>query len=279
MVGGVPWVVSEIWMNIVVDEKRRGRVMGVYAMLVARGMALGPLVLQVVGVYGPAPFLTSAALALPVAVPLLTSWKSAPAIIPTADGGFARWWFWPRSRCWRPSPAAWASRWRSASCRSTRSAPASRRDRRNWLSVFVIGNLVLQWPIGWLADHLDRRAVLAGCALASAALVLLLSPCRPTPSRSSVVVLLWGGISFAIYPVGLALLGQRFSGGDIARANTAFSMLYILGGLIGRPLDRCGDGRDRRSGLGWTLAFVLWPRPASPPCWRFAAAADNPAGP
>jgi MFS family permease len=49
-VGGVPWVVSEIWMNVVVEESRRGRVMGIYATMVALGMALGPIVLQVVGV-------------------------------------------------------------------------------------------------------------------------------------------------------------------------------------------------------------------------------------
>ena len=41
-VGGVPWVVSEIWMNVVVEENRRGRVMGIYATLIALGMALGP---------------------------------------------------------------------------------------------------------------------------------------------------------------------------------------------------------------------------------------------
>ena len=65
--------------------------------------------------------------------------------------------------------------------------------------------------------------------------------------------MLWGGISFAIYPVGLALLGQHFHGGDIARANTAFSMLYILGGLIGRPLtiENYDEivGRRREAGL------------------------------
>jgi len=87
-VGGVPWVVSEIWMNVVVEEERRGRVMGVYATMVALGIALGPLVLQVVGVYGPAPFLTCAALALSVAVPLLPYWKTAPAIEHAEDSGY-----------------------------------------------------------------------------------------------------------------------------------------------------------------------------------------------
>ena len=68
------------------------------------------------------------------------------------------------------------------------------------------------------------------------------------------VIALWGGLSFAIYPVGLALLGQRFGGGDIARANTAFSMLYILGGLVGRPLAGAAMDAVGDPGLGWTLA-------------------------
>src|SRR5262245_1176317 len=88
MTGGVPWVVSEIWMNVVAEEKHRGRVMGVYAMLVALGLALGPFVLQVVGVYGPAPFVTSAVLALLVAVPLLPYWKTAPPIELPKDSGY-----------------------------------------------------------------------------------------------------------------------------------------------------------------------------------------------
>ncbi len=87
-VGGVPWVVSEIWMNVVVEEKRRGRVMAVYAMLVALGLALGPFVLQVVGVYGPKPFLTSAGLALLVALPLLPYWRTAPKIEHAEDSGY-----------------------------------------------------------------------------------------------------------------------------------------------------------------------------------------------
>jgi len=69
-----------------------------------------------------------------------------------------------------------------------------------------------------------------------------------------VVILLWGGISFAIYPVGLALMGKQISGGDIARGNTAFSLLYIVGGLVGRPLAGAAMDVFGEPGLGWTLA-------------------------
>ena len=78
----------------------------------------------------------------------------------------------------------------------------------------------------------------------------------PAQSLSIVgVIMLWGGISFAIYPVGLALLGQRFNGGDIARANTAFSLIYVMGGLVGRPLTGAAMDAVGEPGLGWTLGF------------------------
>jgi MFS family permease len=255
-VGGVPWVVSEIWMNVVAEEKHRGRVMGVYAMLVALGLALGPFVLQIVGVYGPLPFLTSAALALLVAVPLVPYWKTAPPIEHPRDSGYLA--------VVLGAPLAMLAAFACGLGEQVAfsflpvyavGAGVAAETGALWLSAFVLGNVILQWPIGWMADHVDRRAVLAGCTLASALLVAGL----PFISAQSLLIVgvigLWGGLSFAIYPVGLALLGQQFRDVDMARANTAFSMLYILGGLVGRPLtggamDAMGDG-----GLGWTLAL------------------------
>jgi len=256
VVGGVPWVVSEIWMNVVVEEKHRGRVMGVYAMLVAFGLALGPFVLQVVGVYGPAPFLTSAALALLVAVPLLPYWKTAPQIEHPADSGY--------TAVIVGAPLAMLAAFACGLGEQVAfsflpvyavGAGVSAQTGALWLSAFVIGNVILQWPIGCMADHFDRRAVLAGCTLASAILVALLPAVSAQSPIIAGVIMLWGGLSFAIYPVGLALLGQRFGGGDIARANTAFSMLYIFGGLIGRPLAGAAMDAVGDPGLGWTLAL------------------------
>lgn len=255
-IGGVPWVVTEIWMNVVVDENRRGRVMGIYATMVASGMALGPLILQVVGVYGSAPFITCAVLALCVALPLLPYWKAAPAIVHAENSGYLI--------VVAMAPLAMLAAFACGLGEQVAfsflpvyavGAGVAPETGALWLSAFVAGNVILQWPIGWAADHADRRLVLAGCALASAILVLLL-PVVPAESPAIIaVVMLWGGISFAIYPVGLALLGQRFSGGDIARANTAFSMIYILAGLVGRPLAGAAMDAVGDPGLGWTLAF------------------------
>jgi MFS family permease len=256
VVGGVPWVVSEIWLNTVVDESRRGRVMGIYGMMVAIGLALGPLSLQVTGVYGPVPFLVAALFGLLVMVPLLPYWRTAPRIRHSADSNFAA--------VVRVAPLAMFAAFACGLGEQVAfsflpvyavGAGVSAQTGTLWLSAFVIGNVIFQWPIGWMADHFDRRAVLAGCALASALLVGLLPLVPGTSPAVLAVVLLWGGISFSIYPVALALLGQRMKGGDIARANTAFSLIYILGGFIGRPATGGAMDAFGEPGLGGTLAF------------------------
>jgi MFS family permease len=212
--------------------------------------------LQVVGVYGPRPFLVCAALALLVAVPLVPHWKTAPRIEHTADSGYMK--------VIVAAPLAMLAGFACGLGEQVAfsflpvyavGAGVSAETGALWLSTFVIGNVVLQWPIGWMADHFDRRAVLAGCALASALLVMVLSAVSPQSLAVIAVIALWGGLSFAIYPVGLALLGQRIGDGDIARANTAFSMLYIVGGLIGRPLAGAAMDAFGDPGLGGTLAL------------------------
>ena len=56
--------------------------------------------------------------------------------------------------------------------------------------------------------------------------------------------------------MGLALLGQRFSGGDIARANAAFTIVYTVAGLVGRPI--AGGAMDVMGRSGMTSTVMLF---------------------
>lgn len=255
-VSGVTWVVSEIWINLVIDERQRGRATALYSAVMAIGMALGPLALQVVGVYGARPFLACAAFALLVAAPLLFV-QRPPAIAVEASGGFGRIVLMVPAllvgalACGLGEQAAFSF----LPIYGLRSGVPAETGVL-WLSAFVLGNIVLQWPIGWLADHADRRLVLAACALASAALTALLPSVDPHSHAIVVVLLLWGGVSFAIYAVALAALGQRFKDGDIARANAALTSVYTFGGMIGPPI--AGGMLDwvGRPGYGLSLAGI-----------------------
>src|SRR6185295_10907116 len=112
--------------------------------------------------------------ALLVALPLLLV-RRAPAIEPDAEGGF--------SRAILMVPALLIG---AFACGLGEQAAFSflpiyalkaglpAESGVLWLSAFVIGNIALQWPIGWLADHTDRRVVLVACALISAVLTAVL---------------------------------------------------------------------------------------------------------
>src|SRR5204862_7697545 len=136
-------------------------------------------------------------LSLLVAVPRLPYWRSAPLIRVDAASGFAT--------VVLLAPLAMFAAFACGLGEQVAfsflpvyavSAGVSPDTGALWLSAFVLGNVILQWPIGWLADHADRRLVLAGCTLMSAALVIGLSLIPAQWAGTIAVVVLWGGVSF-----------------------------------------------------------------------------------
>jgi hypothetical protein len=47
------------------------------------------------------------------------------------------------------------------------------------------------------------------------------------------MMFVWGGVSWGMYTLGLALLGERFQPGQLAAANAAFVMVYEVGSITG----------------------------------------------
>ena len=112
------------------------------------------------------------------------------------------------------------------------------------LPVFYWGQVLLTYPIGWIADRIPRRSVLlgtsAGALLCMASMALL--------ARSPalwIAVFLSGGIATATYTLGLAILGERFDARTLVSANAAFIACYGVGTILGPPavgalMDRLG---------------------------------------
>jgi MFS family permease len=252
---GAPWLLSEIWINVAVEEERRGRALATYSALIAAGLAAGPLVLQVVGTQGPAPFLACAALSILVGLPFIPVRGRAPDIRPEPGGSV-----WATGRA---APLALIAAFVGGLGETVAftflpiyavGVNLSPEAAVLWQTAFVAGNIVLQPPIGWLADHLDRAGVMTGCALVSAGAGLLLPMAGSSPWTVWPLLVVWGGAAFGIYTVGLTLLGQRFAGGDIARANAAFVMVYTVGSVVGPPLSGGAMQYLGRNGLGVSLA-------------------------
>jgi MFS family permease len=119
------------------------------------------------------------------------------------------------------------------------------------LTMMGLGNVLFQIPIGLIADRIEGppAAAVAVCHLSdwlgSLALPFLIHDWLLT----AVILLFWGGSVAGLYTVGLAHLGDKLHGSDLAAANAAFVFCYALGMLVGPQTIGCLDGCGRQSRL------------------------------
>ena len=235
---GLSWIASEVWMNRISDDASRGSVMAMYGTVFAAGVVAGPLVLQLTGTTGWLPFHAGVVCLGLTLVPVLLL-RGAP---PPTDGAAH-----PRHllRLLRAAPVVMLAAVVAGLVESADISllPVfglhSGLDERSSLmlvTAFLAGNVVLQLPVGRLADRTGRRAVLAGCALVGIAGPLLLKPALATTALLWPLLFLWGGTMYSFYTQGIALLGEVFAPHDLAGANTVFVMVYCVGGTLGPAL-------------------------------------------
>ena len=135
-----------------------------------------------------------------------------------------------------------------------------------------LGSIFFQYPVGWLADKVDRGWLLVACVVALTGIVALFpmlihgaaGPWWSLPGIALwTVVVLWGGAMGAIFTVGLTLVGQRFRDVELVAANATFSLLFGMGGMLGpfvagTAMDRFGPSGFPSSLLAVVSAYALF---------------------
>lgn len=252
---GLIFALSEFWINAAAPAGRRGMVMGLYATALYAGFAVGPLLLTLVGTSGLLPYLFMGALMALGIIPLVLAGRATPVIDEPASGSVAGF------VLAAPSATIGALIFGAAETGIITQLPVhnvrlgfGEADAALLLSAFTLGNVLFQLPIGLLSDRMDRRVLLLILATLSTLLAALLPFGPPGFLRFAALLFLLGGFSGAIYTVGLAHLGARFSGADLAAANAAFVTLYSVGLMAGPPF--IGVGMDRGGALGLPVALA-----------------------
>jgi len=252
---GLTWIASEIWLNALSSSASRTTVMGVYGAVFAGGVALGPLLLDVTGTTGIAPFIAGAGVLLISGLPLLLH-RAAPGL--SAGDEPAR-----ALRAYlHTSPIIMLAAMTAGLTESIVIAllPLLGLDQGldesaslRLLVLFLAGNVLLQIPIAIVADRHGRWRTLTLCAMVSTVGPWLLLPAIPHPVLLSVLMFVWGGTLYAFYSLGIALVGAYYTDNDLVGANTVFVMTYCFGGMLGPVL--AGAALDRFRGAG--LVAVL----------------------
>jgi MFS family permease len=125
------------------------------------------------------------------------------------------------------------------------------------MSGIMLGVILFQVPVAWLADRLGRTPVLAGCFVVSA-LGLALTPYCASIGWLTVGLFSVGACSGAFYPLGLAILGERLPARSLARANAWYLAINCVGSLTGPVLTGAAmDGFGKRALFAAGEAAVL----------------------
>jgi MFS family permease len=131
------------------------------------------------------------------------------------------------------------------------------------LGGIMIGVIVAQVPLAWLADRIGRTAVMLGCYAVTGAVLLALHQGLPRPAMAACLFLA-GACSGAFYPLGLAVLGERLPALAIPRASACFLAINCAGSLVGPvatgvTMDLLGKPAIFLAGLGALLfVLILW---------------------
>lgn len=251
------WIGFEVWVNHLAPEHQRGRILGIYAACFAGPTALGPLLLDYVGTSGPTPFYVVAGLYIASAFPMLIGYRMQPDFKAEKKVKILS--------MFRVMPfllicAAMAglgdgAAWNMLSLYGVKSG-LSESSSLHLVSVFLIGSLALQFPIGYLADKVSRMKLLfwVGGIGALACAGVALSTVNGYAFWSLTFVA--GGMLMGIYVLTLAILGQRFKGDGMASANAVFVIVFELGTFTGGPVSGGLMEYIHTSSLLWMMALA-----------------------
>jgi MFS family permease len=255
----VLFVTSEYWINAIAPPRHRGFVFGVYATSLAAGFAAGPLILGFAGTAGATPFVAATALLALAALPIVLWSGKAPEIKSTQSV--------PLLGFLTSVPAATLAGLLHGAIETASlgllpvyalRAGLSPETGALFVSLFALGNILFQLPVGFVSDQMDRGKLLLSLGLFGLCGAIALALAGPSHLvLFCVLLVIWGGGTGSLYAVGLAHLGSRYRGPDLASANAAFIMLYSLGMLGGPPIVGFGMDLLPPNGFFFSIAALL----------------------
>lgn len=229
------YMVIESWLNDRTEANMRGRVFSVYMAMTFVGLGIGQLFLQTGKIVSYELFLVAAIFVvlslIPVALTRSIS-PSLPAIISMKTSDLLR--KAPMGLLSSLAVGMIAGAFYSLGPIYAKRIGLDVDKIAYYMSLTIICGFLMQWPVGNLSDHLDRKYVLAGIAL----MISLACGSIVLASNGPVWLIFlstgfYGGMAFTLYPVAVAHTNDRIESFEIIPASSALLSSYGLGACIG----------------------------------------------
>lgn len=259
------WISSESLINELAEERWRGRIIGFYSSVGAAGFAMGPLLLILTGSNGMLPFYATSAMILLAGVPLfMVTHQKIGRAEEKHEGLWKVFLLAPTIMIANVVYAAGAESLLTFFPIFGMSLGLEENATLALLTIIGLGAMVLVMPISWLADHVDRMALLAICVLLTMAGLLLMPWLIQVPVFANIFAFFFGGVEGMIYALGVILVGQKFRGAMLAAATTMFTACWGAGTMLGPLLVGIGMdqwGEDRMALIIFMFFALFLPLP------------------
>ena len=261
IMGGLTWMTMDTWVNIVSNNSNRGKSIGIYNSSVTTGLALGPLIVGVMGTSSRIPLTVCMILVGFKIISLISIKKYVnQVIIPEQSSKM-------KFSILAISPFVFFAIFCAGIEDSSFLAlfPAFMindffTDKQIGLYIFIGGlfGVLCQPFIGALSDNFNKRIIIFLLLFSHICWLMLLNFSNSNPYLIIFALMISGFASTSLYTVTLAYLGERINVTDIAFATSLFIIIYEIGEYLGPIIVGFNMSIYGNSGFIYTLSsFVI----------------------
>lgn len=232
----IMFILSEFWVNNSAPRQHRGFVLAIYAITLGLGFTAGPTIISNIGSEGFLPFGIGCGLIALSAIPILCAWNLSPQFPKGEHVPFLRYVFSVPSSTMAVLVygAIQMGALTLIASFSKDIGYADAKQTAGFMTMLALGNVLLLMPIGMISDRIrDKRYPLMGCALIGFIGAAIVPWVYQSKWLLSADLFVLGGVSAGLYTIGLAQLGAKLKGSELAAANSAFIFCYGIGMLVG----------------------------------------------
>ncbi|WP_051131832.1 MFS transporter [Legionella tunisiensis] len=103
----------------------------------------------------------------------------------------------------------------------------------NYMFAIIFGGMLLQYPLGRLSDRIARHVVLIIIAVGTSVVSLVLMTNAINPWLFFILMLLFGGLTFTLYPISISHACDTLEARDIVAGTQSLLLAYSLGATVG----------------------------------------------
>jgi MFS family permease len=229
-------IIVESWLNALVPNAQRGRVLTIYVLVYGLFFGAGQLFCQNLAVLGPELLFLSGIATILALVPMVAIDVRAPILPQGVHLEIVK--------ALSTSPVSVLACLLNGlilTAFTTVGPLFGERigfDQRHIVMLMAcvsLGGLFLQWPIGYFSDKVDRRYTLIGLGLGilAVAVALMLVDRRTPFLLLAVLFAIFGGFGESLYAVGVAHANDRAVMADYVALSSTLLFVWALGAAIG----------------------------------------------